>query len=175
MPGTPIPVLFFGRKDTAAEVLATNEGFEDGFNGGAGDAINLLGRTARIAPAGVMGECIFTRFWIMVEHTMAVTLQFTPILDGHILDGTDLVVPFDQDLRQTVVLATAPTRLTEKFEFVMQLSFDDGTDPDAVRTALRGTWFQLVVATSSDLAAGDLIIHQTELEYEVVRESQAAE
>ena len=175
MPGTPIPILFFGRKDTAAEVLATGQGFEDGFNGGAGDAINILGRTVRIAPAGVMGECIFTRIWLMVEHTMAVTLQLTPILDGHVFDGTDPLAPFDQDLRQTVVLATAPTRLTEKFEFVMQLAHDDGTDPDALRTALRGTWFQLEVATSTNLATGDLILHQTELEYEVVRESQAAE
>ena len=171
MVGTPIPVLFLGRDGTtAAEVFETNSGFEDGFNGGAGDAISIKGRTVRIAPAGVSGECLFTTFWVMVEHTMAVTLRFTPILDDVVYDGTG----GNPDLRQTVALGSLAVRTVETFEFALSLPYDDGGG-EQIRTALRGTWFQLEVDSSTALATGDLILHQTELEFEVVRETQQAE
>ncbi len=166
MPGTPIPQLFFGRSGTLAEVFQTDSGFQDG----AAEAINILARSVRWAPAGVGGECIFTTFWIMVEHTMAVTLRFTPILDDVVFDGTG----GNPDLRQIIALTTKATRLVETFEFALSLPFLVSATEE-LRTALRGVWFQLQVDSSVPLATGDLILHQTELEYEVVRETQQAE
>lgn len=173
MAGTPVPNLFFGRKDTLAEVFEWSSGATDGSNGGAGDQINPLAKTVRFAPAGVGGEAIFTRMWLALTYDMdAVTLRFTPILDGVAQDGTGGT----PDLRQTLTLAGTPgTRVTERWEFTLYRPYDDGVDPDAVRVALRGCWFQMMIDTTTTLGTGDLFIEQPEIEFEVVRESVAAE
>lgn len=173
MAGTPIPNLFLGRKDTLAEVFEWSNGETDGSNGGAGDTIYPLAKTVRWAPGGVGGEAIFTRMWIALTYDMdAIILRFTPIIDGVAQDGTGGT----PDLRQTLTLAGTPgTRVTERWEFVMYKPYDDGVDADAVRLAIRGCWFQLLIDTTTTLGTGDLIIEQPEIEYEVVRESVAAE
>ena len=173
MAGTPIPNLFFGRADTLAEVFEWSDGATDGSNGGAGDAIVLLAKSVRWAPAGVGGEAIFTRMWIALTYDMsAVTLRFMPILDGVPQDGAGST----PDLRQTLALTGAPgTRVTERYEFTLAVPYDDGVDTDAVMYALRGCWFQLQIDTTGNLGSGDLIIEQPALEYEVVRESLVAE
>ncbi len=173
MAGTPIPNLFMGRKDTLAEVFKWSFGETDGANGGAGDILYPLAKTVRLAPAGVGGEAIFTRLWLALTYDMdAVTLRFTPVLDGVEMDGTGGA----PDLRQTLTLAGTPgTRVTERWEFTLYIPYDDGVDADAVRLALRGCWFQLLIDTTTTLGTGDLIIEQPEIEFEVVRESVAAE
>lgn len=169
MAGTPIPNLFIGRKDTLAEVFRWSDGETDGSNGGAGDTIYPRAESVRWAPGGVGGEAIFTRMWIALTYDMAaVTLRFTPILDGVPQDGTGGTT----DLRQTLALTAVPgTRKTERYEFTLYIPYDS----DAVRLALRGCWFQLLVDTTTTLGVGTLIIEQPEIEYEIVRESVEAQ
>lgn len=176
MAGTPIPTLFIGRRDTSADVWQWNLGETDGAGPAgvpAGDAVMPLARTVRFFPAGFQGEAVFTQFWIGVSTDMdALTLRFTPIVDDVVYDGT-LGNP---DLRQQVAIAETPGTLrTFKFEFALYLPYDDGVDADALRTALRGSWFQLLIDTIGGLGIGDLFIDQPEIEFEVVRESTQAE
>lgn len=176
MAGTPIPTMFLGRADTRADIWVWATGVEDGAGVGgspAGDPITPLAKTVRFFPAGFQGEAIFTQFWIGFTSDMdALTVRFTPIVDDVVYDGT-LGNP---DLRQTVAIAETPgTRRTFKFEFALYKPFDDGVDADAVRTALRGSWFQLLVDTVGGLGVGDFIIDAPEIEFEIVRESTAAE
>jgi len=65
MTGTPIPVLFFGGRDTEASVLETNNGFQDNLV----DYVPLA-LTNPIAPAGASGECIFTNIYMTITHDM---------------------------------------------------------------------------------------------------------
>lgn len=172
MPGTPIPTLFFGRGNTAAQIMQWNQTNQD--NEPSGDTFDLLAKSVRFAPGGAGGEAIFTTIWIAVTYDMdAVTLRFTPILDGIAQDGTGGTA----DIRQTLALVGTPgTRRTERFEFGFSLPFNDGVSTDAIRTAMRGTWFQLLVDTVGGLGPnGDLIIEQPEIEFEVVRESEQAQ
>lgn len=172
MSGTPVPNLFMGRKGTLAEVFEWNIGFTDS----TGDSIIPLAKTVRFAPGGAGGEAIFTQFWIAITSDMtSVTLRFTPIIDGIPLDGTG-PVPFNFDERQTLALSGTPgTRVTERFEFGMSLPYTDGVTAETLRTALRGTWFQLLIDTVGGLTAGDLILEQPEIEFEIVQESEAAQ
>lgn len=174
MTGTPIPTLFLGSNGPTADVWQWDDGITDGeVLAGDGDPINMLALSVRASPAGVGGECIFTQFWIAITYDMdAVTMRFTPIVDGVVFDGTG----GNPDLSQTLVLAGTPgTRVTERFEFGMSVPFDDGVNVDAIRTALRGAWFQLQVDLVGGLGNGDLIIEQPEIEFEVVRESLQAQ
>ena len=176
MPGTPIPTMFLGRRDTRADIWIWATGNTDGAGPAQvppGSAITPFAKTARFFPAGFQGEAIFTQFWVGLTADMdALTLRFTPIVDDVVYDGTG----GNADLSQTVVIAETPgTRRTFKFEFALALPFDDGVDPDALRTALRGSWFQLQVDTVGGLGVGDFIIDAPEIEFEIVRESTAAE
>lgn len=176
MPGTPIPNLFLGRKDTSADVWLWAVGATDGAGPSqvpAGDDVVMLAKTVRFFPAGFQGEAIFTQFWVGFTSDMdALTVQFTPIVDDVAYDGTG----GNPDLRQTVAIAEViGTRRTFKFEFALFLPYDDGADADAVRTSLRGSWFQLQVDTVGGLGVGDFIIDAPEIEFEIVRESTAAE
>ncbi|MDH3367915.1 MAG: hypothetical protein OEO17_08725 [Gemmatimonadota bacterium] len=173
--GTPIPTMFLGRRYTSADVWRFGVGESDGAGpegSPVGDTITFLAKSDRFAPAGAGGEAIFTQFWIALTYDMTVTLRFTPIVDGIVYDGTGT----NPDLRQTLALTGTPgVRKTERYEFALYLPYDDGTDPDALRTDLRGTWFQLVIDNTTVLGAGDLIIEQPEIEFEIVRESEAAQ
>jgi hypothetical protein len=175
MTGTPIPTLFLGRADTSADVWEFGTGEYDGApsGGGSGDDITFLAKSVRFAPAGAGGEAIFTNFYIALTYDMdAVTLRFTPIVDGVVYDGTG----GNPDLRQTLALTATPgTRKTERYEFALYVPYDDGVDSDALRVDLRGTWFQLQIDTTGSLGDGDLIIDQPEIEFEIVRESEAAQ
>jgi len=174
MVGTPIPVLFLGSNGPTADVWQWDDGITDGeVLAGDGDPIIMLSKSVRASPAGVGGECIFTQFWIALTYDMdAITLRFTPIVDGVVFDGTG----GNPDLRQTLALVGVPgTRVTERFEFGMSVPYDDGVSTNAIRTALRGAWFQLQIDQVGGLGNGDLIIEQPEIEYEVVRESLQAQ
>lgn len=179
MAGTPIPTLFFGRAGTSpgeADVWQWSVGATDAAGPSQtppGDAITPLAKTVRFFPAGFKGEAIFTNLWIGLTADMdAITLRFTPIVDEVVYDGT-LGNP---DLRQTIAIAETPgTRVTQKVELALYLPYDNGVDPNAVRNDLRGSWFQLLVDTTTGLGVGDLIIDKPELEFEVVRESEAAQ
>lgn len=166
MPGTPIPILFFGGRDTEAGVLQTDIGFED-----SAVPYTPLAKSSAVAPAGASGECIFKNIYITITHSMAVDIRLTPIVDFVALDGTG----GQPDERLTFSLPDlTPNRLTERFEMGLSLPFPL-TGPEEIRNALRGAWFQLLAEALVPLAAGDLIFDQTELEFEIVRESVVAE
>lgn len=165
MPGTPIPVLFFGRADTSADVFQTNLGADDD-----GVAITPQALSNAVAPAGASGEAIFRNVYLTLTHDMAVDVRITPIVDYVPLDGTS----GQPDIRQTVSLGALGARTTTRFEFGLSRPSDLTATP-AFFHALRGAWFQLLVEAINGLAAGDLIIEQVELEIEIVRESLAAE
>jgi hypothetical protein len=163
---TPIPTLFYGGRDTEASVLETDVGFLDN---GANYAPSALSNA--VAPAGASGECIFKNIYITITHDMAVDIRLTPIVDFVPLDGTGGQP--DERLIFTLPDLT-PNRLTERFEMGLSLPFPL-TGPERFRNALRGAWFQLKTEALTPLAAGDLIFDQTELEFEIVRESVVAE
>ncbi|MCK5652735.1 MAG: hypothetical protein KAJ42_15200 [Gemmatimonadetes bacterium] len=165
MTGTPIPTLFYGGRDTEASVLTTNSGFDDN-----GAVIVPLARSNPVAPAGASGEAIFKNVYVTITHSMAVDVRFTPILDFVPLDGTG----GQPDERTTITLPGLPARLTERFEIGLSVPFPI-TGPTRFRNALRGVWFQIQAEAIGGLAAGDLIFDQTEIEFEVVRESVVAE
>ena len=165
MTGTPIPTLFYGGRDTEASVLEANVGFQD--NGA--DYVPLA-KSNPVAPAGASGECIFTNVYVTITHSMGVDIRFTPIVDFVPLDGTG----GQPDERLVFTLPALAARLTERFEMGLSLPFPL-TGTERFRNALRGAWFPLQAEALAPLAAGDLIFDQTELEYEVVRESVVAE
>lgn len=165
MTGTPIPVLFYGGRDTEASVLETDVGFQDNLV----DYVPLA-KSNPIAPAGASGECVFQNIYLTVTHSMGVDIRLTPIVDFVPLDGTN----GQPDERLVITLDPQTFRLTERFEMGLSLPFPlVGTE--RMRNALRGAWFQLQVEALSPLNDGELIFDQTELEYEVVRESVVAE
>ncbi len=165
MTGTPIPTLFYGGVDTEASVLEANVGFQD-------NTVDYvpLAKTDPVAPAGASGECIFTNVYATITHSMGVDIRLTPIVDFVALDGTG----GQPDERLVFTLPPLGARLTERFEMGLSLPFPL-TGPERMRNALRGAWFQLQAEALAPLAAGDLIFEQTELEYELVRESVVAE
>ena len=166
MPGTPIPTLFYGGRDTEASVLQADVGFEDNLVPYVPSALSNA-----VAPAGASGECIFKNVYITLTHDMAVDIRLTPIVDFVPLDGTSGQP--DERLIFTLPDLT-PDRLTERFEMGLSKPFPL-TGPTRFRNALRGAWFQLLAEAINGLAVGDLIFDQVELEYEIVRESLVAE
>ena len=126
----------------------------------AGADIIVLSVSDPVAPAGASGECMFKNVYLTVTNTMAITLTLTPVID-FVLQTTEAV---------DVVLSAEAARTTRRFEIGMSLPYNS----DAFRSAMRGAWFQLQIQ-SDELAAGDLILEQIELEFEVVRETLQAE
>ena len=161
MTGTPIPVLFFGGRDTEASVLETNNGFQDN-----GAAYVPLAKSNPIAPAGASGECIFTNVYITLTHSMPVDIRVTPIVDFIALDGTG----GQPDERLIFSLPDlTPDRLTERFEMGLSLPFPlQGTE--RVRNALRGAWFQRQYQATNGLRVGDFIFDYTVIQDVVGRE-----
>lgn len=152
------PQLLFGQGGGNKVLLASSSAADDD-----GVDFNLLATTNRLAPAGAGGEAIFTALWLVVTHTMDVDLVFTPLLDGLALES------------QTVALSAGAARVTARFRLGLSVPFLNPLGTEVMRTAPRGTWFQVRIATTGGMAAGDLLIEGCELEHEVVRASQGAE
>ena len=165
MTGTPIPTLFYGGRDTEASVIETNVGFQDN----AADYLPLA-KSNPVAPAGASGECEFRNVYITITHSMEVDIRLTPIIDFVPLDGTG----GQPDERLVFSLPALGARLTERFEMGLSIPFPL-VGPERFRNAPRGAWFQLQSEALAPLAAGDLIFEQVELQFEVLRESLAAE
>lgn len=134
--------------------------------------------TARVAPAGAGGECIFTSLYLTVTHDLVtddVDLTVTPVLDGATLDGAG----GNPDERTTVTLAVqgTPARVTEVFEVGLSIpnTFNQAQTEQG-RNAMRGTWMQVLIESGAALDSGDgeIILESVEVEYEVVQESHVA-
>jgi hypothetical protein len=160
------PLLFLGDSATG-EVWEFGAGPTDD-----GVAFVPLAKSARVAPAGIGGECIFTALYFAVTHRIInnnpVLVRVTPIINGVPQDGTGGTT----DERKIVTLDyVGGARKTELFELGLSipnihLTIERG------RHAMRGTWFQyLVEGTQLDAGAGELTFEVSELEYEIVRES----
>lgn len=154
----PVPTLMFGRADAAA-LLNAREGWVDD-----DQPYNLTLRTNRIAPAGVGGECVFTRLVVVTRHREAATLTLTPLVDDTAL------API------TLALAAAATEQVQTHELGLSRPLVVA-GRERARFRPRGTWFQVEVTTSyaaDALPQGEQAIEGIELEYEVVREGQPA-
>jgi len=164
------PTLLFGQGGGNSLYRASAAASDD-----AGVPFEVRARSDRFYPAGPGGEAIFTVLWLTV--TTAITpatptpshvhLVITPYLDGVALDAQTLTI--------TGPLTGAQTRLTTKYEFGLSVPYLNPLGTEVFRTAARGASFEIQVATSSGVVAGELIAVQADLEYEVVRESVAAQ
>lgn len=130
-----------------------------------GVAIAAVGETGHFAPGGESGEAIFTAFYLTVTHTMAVTIRLIPVLDG--VEKTAQ--------QKDVVLGNEASRKTKIIEVGLWEPVNDDLGAEVGRCAMRGTRIQCRVETVGGLAAGDLILDEVEVEYEVVLETIAAE
>jgi len=172
-----VPRVYLGGT-TTAQLYRTNEGFKDGptSDGGTppiytgGVSYGVRARGVRVAPSGPDRETAFREFLLVVTHTMAVTVRVTPILDGVPYDGTGGTT----DERVTIVLSAETARVTRKF--VIGLSVPVMVDAlERARVAQRGTWFEAMVETVGDLAAGDLLFEENILsDFEPAEETTVA-
>lgn len=149
------PLLVLGRGG-GNDLYQAATGFQDD-----GVAYQLRGRSDRVAPAGIDGECIFPSVFLAIEHTMAVDLVVVPYLDDVALDPI------------TFSLTAKTERTLERFEIGLSVTIEDGLGVDRGKCYPRGTWFELEVYDDG-LATGWVSIEEARIEFEVVRESLAA-
>lgn len=135
----------------------------------AGERIDMLIQPAPIAQAGAGGECLYRRLFIPITHTMGGDLLVTPIVDG-----VDLVT-------RTVALEASVARTYRMLEVSIAVPFSDGAT-EVGKVGARGTWFSFRIekeGVSNDAAdpavPGELIVNEVEVEFDVVRDSSAAD
>jgi hypothetical protein len=156
----PTPRLFYGRRLGVALLQSETTVADDG------QAYDLLLRSDRIVPAGFGGEAIFPVLYLATTHYAAnVTLFVTPYVDSVALDT------------QQVVLVGVPGSSGEHrvHELALHQPFlVDGIE--RLRTAPRGTFFQVKVETRAGLGSpiGLVEIDLIDVEVEVVREGDTA-
>lgn len=157
-----VPRIMLGRGAGTPAMLTANDGYEDD-----GQPYDLLARTRQIAVAGTSGEAIFTALYLTTT-TFAdlVTLFVTPSVDG---------VPLETQQVHLGGVANPNERAVVK-ELALSVPFlRDGVE--VMRTAPRGTWFDVTIETRIGLgnpSSTRQIIEAIEVEYEVVRESMQA-
>jgi hypothetical protein len=150
------PILYVGSRTD--KVLKAGVGYDDD-----GVAYTALARSERLAPAGAGGECIFTMLYLTTRHyTSSVSINVTPIVDN--------VTLATQTIALTGAASTTGNRQTH--ELVLSLPYVRAS-VEQLRTAPRGTWIELLIESSGTSAKQ--IVESAEIEYEVVRETQAGE
>lgn len=128
-----------------------------------GATYDVLAHSERVAPGGVGGECIFTSLFVVTRHfTTNCTWWLTPIVDG---------VALEQQ-RIDLVGAATTTGIRTSHQLGLSLAYVRSA-VEILRTAPRGTWFELLVETkASSVALGKQMIESVYVEHEVVRETQ---
>lgn len=162
----PLQRLFYGQ-GMGASILLAGDGADD-----AGQPIVVKALTNPFIPAGEGGEAIFTALWLTVTHTMAGMVRVTPFVDD---------VEIADSIYELPMAATAE-RETLTWELGLMVAVKDMLD-DSVTLATvapRGNRLQLLfelldVDGVPARGAGDFIFETPTIEYEVVRESRAAE
>ena len=147
-----VPQLFFGARDAAVMYRAE----EDADDNGAAFPVRL--RPRPIAPAGVGGECVFTRLFVTLTHTAGGNVRVIPIVDGREVPGSGLVIELSE-------LEQPETRVEEIVLFEPLLV----GGMEYSRQHLRGTFFTVEIATEGPLTDGLLSFDGLEIEYAVVR------
>ncbi len=134
--------------------------------------------SARLAPAGMGGECVFTALYPTLTYTADVTVRFIPIVDDVRFDGQ----PGNGPNAVVVVALVAPAdgrRVRYRKELGLSQPYLRG-GVDQGRFALRGVWFQLrvevVAAIGLDALGGpgELIVDGVEIEFAEVGVTQDA-
>jgi hypothetical protein len=163
------PALLFGQGGGNAIYRADATASDD-----AGVAFDIRARSDRLYPAGLGGEALFTVLWLTVTTAITpavpantVDLIVTPYLDGVALEAQTFTI--------TGPTAGAQTRLTRKYEFGLSVPYLDVYLTEQFRVGARGACFEVQVETDGGLMPGELIALGVDVEYEVVRESVAAE
>lgn len=137
-----------------------------------GAAVLARVETQKFAPAGVGGEAIFTAIMPVIVYTAAVTIRFTPIVDGLLYSGgaglgVNAAVP---------ISLTQPTdgrRAWWRGDLGLSLPYVRDSI-DRGRYALRGTWFQLRAEVTSVIGLdtlgnpGVVLLEGCDLEFEPV-------
>lgn len=128
-----------------------------------GTAVSARAESNLLAPAGSLGECLFTNLYLALTRANASDLP---------LDVTAIVDEVEHSL-PTITLSGVADPVLE----VIEVPLTDAYVRDAIersRHHLRGTWFGLRLDTSGLLPDGDVIFEGAELAYEVVQESEEA-
>lgn len=156
--------LFLGAAD-AATVYEADRSYDDG-----GLAFTPLARTARLAPAGASGECLFAALYVTISRAAGATVRVVPIVDGVALDATDIVL-----------VEPAAGVITERHRIVVSQAYVDG-GVELLRYQPRGAWMQAEVSVQGTpmLPVGAeeteaVIVDGVEVEFEVLRESLTPE
>lgn len=117
--------------------------------------------TVPIAPGGVGGEVLFHNLYLSLEWQSRATVTVTPILDGRRVTT----------LQRTLELDVEAEPRRERYEIPLAEPYEVG-GIEELRTALRGTWFQVQVeVTQESPSETGVVVEGVELEQEVVRES----
>lgn len=158
------PLALFMGQGNGPKVFKAFEGATDD-----GVAFYPEAETRCLAPAESSGECIFTAIFLAVTWTMPVTLRVTPILDDRRYDGT----LGTSDERRTIVLTSQAVRQTETFLVPVSVPLYDPVDTDleVARLNMRGQRFGVFVEATTPLGAGDLLLEDVQVEFEVVADS----
>lgn len=122
----------------------------------AGVAIAALGQTARVAPNGTKGENLIRSFYYAVSWVGAVTLRFTPYLNGVALASKD------------IQLAAGSARRFSTYGVEVSVPYDDALGTELGRVGARGTWLQVTVSTVGGIGDGEWIIEGVEVDVEPV-------
>jgi len=153
------PLLYAGSR--TAQLFQIGSGYADG-----SAVYNLSARSHRMAPAGSNGECIFTRLAVTTRHyTSNVTFWLTPLVDSVAL------------ATQQIALVGAATTIGVATTHQLALSLPYvRSSVEILRTAPRGTWFELLIETQyASAIASKQIIESVVLEWDPVRGTQQGE
>jgi hypothetical protein len=139
-----IPLTFVGSA-SGGGVYRVDFGSTDG-----GEPIYVQAETNAIAPGGPGADHSFDWLRVTVSNTMAASVIVTPMLDGQPLTAAafTLTLPARTERRSTV------------FERLIRLDVGGRT------YAPRGTWLSVRFVVPA-LAAGDLILDDVEVEYDI--------
>jgi hypothetical protein len=151
------PRLYFGLRGAAA-LVEGGVGFRDN-----GVAYNLLAKTARLAPGGPAGECIFTALYLTVVHFANVAFTVTPIIDEVAQPSQELQFIGLDPLGGPF---TEAHRKVETVELGLSVPYVYG-GIEQLRTYPRGTWIEVLVQTALGIPTF-LRIDELEVEHEVV-------
>lgn len=155
------PEIFVGKASEPALLQVGDSYLDDGVK------YELIARTRRVALAGAGGEAIYTSLYMATTHyDQNVSLWVTPFVDGVALAAQriDLIgVPGSKGESKTHELGLSEPYLVAAVE--------------QLRTAPRGTWFEVQVETryqSAALTPAKQVVDGIEVEHEIVRESMVA-
>lgn len=150
-----IPHCVLGERGDGG-VYLVDSGYRDGVA-----TYGMLAESLPIAPGGLRGEALFEHLTVALEHTMATTLNVTPIVDGTAYTA----IP--------IALSAETSRTRKTFDLTLSRAINDSGASEAFRMPLRGTW--IVLRFEADVADGDLVLERVELETTVVEEAREDE